>query len=95
MVVMEAISVSLSPSSLGLCRNRGICENVILNPESVILNLVQNLFRAGLFQHLVPNRHETLKRVQGDKKNYDTVSRWCGRVEVELNPFGERLGISG
>lgn len=23
------------------------------NPESVILNLVQNLFRAGLFQHLV------------------------------------------
>jgi hypothetical protein len=39
------------------------------NPESVILNLVQNLFRAGLFQHLIKSiYYETLKRVQGDKK---------------------------
>jgi hypothetical protein len=28
-------------------------KNVMLNPESVILNLIQNLFRAGLFQHLI------------------------------------------
>jgi|GEM_PF-6645701 len=50
---------------------------VMLNPESVILNhalnlfhgLVQNLFRAGLFQHLEKSRnYETLKRVQGDRK---------------------------
>ena len=58
----------------------------MLNPESVILNhalnlfhgLVQNLFRAGLFQHLGKSRdYETLKSktlnliqgmVQGDRK---------------------------
>jgi hypothetical protein len=28
-------------------------KEVMLNPESVILNLIQNLFRAGLFQHLI------------------------------------------
>ena len=40
----------------------------MLNPESIILNLVQNLFRAGLVQHLTePMDYETLKRVQGDK----------------------------
>jgi len=48
----------------------------MLNPESVILNLVLNLiqywfriFRAGLFQHLTESiGYETLKRVQGDKE---------------------------
>jgi len=41
----------------------------MLNPESVILNLVQNLFRADLFQHLIKSTcSETLKRVQGDQK---------------------------
>ena len=40
----------------------------MLNPESVMLNLFQHLFRAGLFQHLINSRiYETLKRVQGDK----------------------------
>ena len=34
----------------------------LLNPESVILNLVQNLFRAGLFQHFMKSTdYETLK----------------------------------
>ena len=34
----------------------------MLNPESVILNLVQNLFRAGLVQHLIKSStYETLK----------------------------------
>ncbi len=34
----------------------------MLNPESVILNLIQNLFRAGLIQHLTKSRtYETLK----------------------------------
>ncbi len=50
--------------------------NVMLNPECVILNLVQNLFRAGLFQHLIKIIcYETLNqsmkqvqdKVQGDK----------------------------
>jgi len=27
----------------------------MLNPENVILNLVQNLFRTGLVQHLIIN----------------------------------------
>ena len=40
-----------------------ITPSVMLNPESVILNLVQNLFRAGLFQHLLEISYlETLKR---------------------------------
>ena len=38
----------------------------MLNPESVMLNLFQHLFRAGLFQHLKSMHYETLKRVQGD-----------------------------
>jgi hypothetical protein len=51
----------------------------MLNPESVILNSVQNLFRAGPFEHLKPSRtYETLKRpmkqvqgmVQGDNKEF-------------------------
>ncbi len=49
---------------------------VMLNPESVILNLIQNLFRAGLVQHLTePGSYETLKRVQGDRINCETVSQ--------------------
>jgi hypothetical protein len=31
----------------------------MLNPESVILNLVQNLFRAGLIQPLTKPTHST------------------------------------
>jgi hypothetical protein len=43
-------------------------EKVILNPERVMLNLFQHLFRAGLFQGLVVSmHHETLNQVQGDK----------------------------
>jgi hypothetical protein len=42
-------------------------ENVMLNPESVMLNLFQHLFRAGLFQHLIKSRcYQTLNQVQGD-----------------------------
>jgi hypothetical protein len=41
---------------------------MLLNPESVILNSVQNLFRAGPVQHLTNTRtYRTLKQVQGDK----------------------------
>jgi len=50
----------------------------MLNPESVMLNLFQHLFRAGLFQHLIKSTgFETLKsktlnwfqgKVQGDRK---------------------------
>jgi len=47
----------------------------MLNPESVILNLVQNLFRAGLIQHLTKSRiYETLKQVQGDRLGLFTRS---------------------
>jgi len=39
-----------------------VVKNVMLNPESVILNLFQNLFRASLFQHLTKSMdYETLK----------------------------------
>ena len=39
----------------------------MLNPESVMLNLFQHLFRAGLVQHLTKSRtYQTLKRVQSD-----------------------------
>jgi hypothetical protein len=37
----------------GKCQKNLKYTKVMLNPESVILNLVQNLFRAGLFQHLI------------------------------------------
>ena len=41
---------------------------MLLNPERVILNLIQNLFGAGLFQHLINSvSNETLNQVQGDK----------------------------
>ena len=46
----------------------------MLNPESVMLNLFQHLFRAGLFQHLfgamnleASLRFESLRQVQGDR----------------------------
>jgi hypothetical protein len=40
----------------------------MLNPASVMLNLFQHLFRAGLVQHLTKSRvYETLKQVQGDR----------------------------
>ena len=39
----------------------------MLNPESVILNSVQNLFRAGPVQHLSESRtYETLKSLFPD-----------------------------
>jgi len=48
-------------------------ENVLPNPESVILNSVQNLFRAGPVQHLTESRtYQTLKQVQGDKSGLST-----------------------
>jgi len=59
------------------------------NPERVILNLIQNLFRAGLFRHLTEsNNNETLKSqtlnlfqgmVQGDKIVITTQSRSPGK----------------
>jgi hypothetical protein len=42
----------------------------MLNPERVILNLIQNLFRAGLFLNLI---NQTLKRVQGDKNQLQQI----------------------
>jgi len=39
----------------------------MLNPGSVILNLVQNLFGAGSFQHLKSMHYVTLNPVQGHK----------------------------
>jgi hypothetical protein len=43
----------------------------MLNPESVMLNLFQHLFRAGLVQHLIRSRgYQALKRVQGDKNGF-------------------------
>ena len=56
-------------------------ENVLPNPESVILNSVQNLFRAGPVHHLIESRtYETLKQpmkqvqgmVQGDESGLST-----------------------
>jgi len=42
----------------------------MLNPESVILNLVQNLFRAGLIQHLTKSRiYETLKSLDPESSS--------------------------
>jgi hypothetical protein len=39
----------------------------MLNPESVMLNLFQYLFRAGLIQHLTKSRtYETLKSLDPD-----------------------------
>ena len=53
----------------------------MLTPESVMLNLFQHLFRAGLIQHLIKSKtYETLKQpmkqvqgmVQGDKSGLFT-----------------------
>ena len=42
----------------------------LLNPESVILNLVQNLFRAGLFQHFMKSTdYETLKSLDPESSS--------------------------
>ena len=40
----------------------------MLNHETVILNLVQNLFMTDSFQLLKSIINQTLKRVQGDRK---------------------------
>jgi hypothetical protein len=50
----------------GKCQKNLKYTKVMLNPESVILNLVQNLFRAGLVKHLIKPINQTLKQVQGD-----------------------------
>ena len=44
----------------------------MLNPERVILNLVQNLQ-----SRLVSASHETLKRVQGDNKTGIVTAFWA------------------
>ncbi len=58
-------------------------KNGILNPERVILNLIQNLLQRGLIQDLTnSNLYETLKQVQGDKIVIATQSlreSYCGR----------------
>ncbi|GEM_PF-6159377 len=41
---------------------------VTLNPESVILNVVQNLFRAGSFQHLKSIQYEAMFPLSEFKK---------------------------
>lgn len=47
----------------------------MLNPESVILNLIQNLFRAGLFQHLIKS-NKTDPEINSGQQNsiYNTVT---------------------
>jgi len=51
----------------GCLKNNVQPKDVMLNPESVILNLIQNLFRAGLFQHLIKSTgFETLKSLDPD-----------------------------
>ncbi len=52
------------------------------NPWNVILNLVQNLLRKGLFKHLINSvSDETLKQVGGD--NYDPVLLVIGAVSSD------------
>jgi len=36
-----------------MTRDEALIIDVMLNPESVMLNLFQHLFRAGLVQHLI------------------------------------------
>jgi hypothetical protein len=49
----------------------------MLNPESVMLNLFQHLFRAGLFQHPIKSKnYETLKLFQGDKRDFSEPSNF-------------------
>jgi hypothetical protein len=43
-------------SKRDLWRTLATAQNVMLNSESVMLNLFQHLFRAGLFQHPVKSR---------------------------------------
>jgi predicted transcriptional regulator len=63
-------------------------ENVMLYPESVILNLIQNLFRAGLIQHLTKSRtYETLKS--------KTLNLVLNQVQDQIQDLvqGDRLGL--
>jgi len=57
----------------------------MLNPESVMLNLFQHLFRAGLFQYLIKSRaYETLKQIQGNKSGLFTKpSKILVRLELK------------
>ncbi len=54
----------------------------MLDPESVILNLVQNIFRAGLFQHLNNSMcYETLIPTLRDRVTITDNYYCCMTVE--------------
>jgi glycosyltransferase involved in cell wall biosynthesis len=73
-------------------------ESVLPNPESVILNLVQNLFRTGLFRHL----NQTLKQVQGDSLDKikciivgDGPERESLQKEIDKHNLNDKVILTG
>jgi hypothetical protein len=58
----------------------------MLNPESVMLNLFQHLFRAGLFQHKIGSMsYETLKHlnISQNLKPYDIIKTKVIVIKLE------------